>query len=229
MGLNAKNEPKSGGNNVNKQEPMEAGTSPARVVQLIDLGLQAQRPYKGEEKKPVHEIKLTYEFLDEFCLDEDGNEIEDKPRWLSEDIAFHNLDCDLAKSTKRYNALDPKGELDGDFEGLVGLPCMVTVVNKDGTGKNKGRVFNNVGNVAGMRSKDAAKAPQLVNPPKIFLLANPDMEIFKSLPDFIQDKIKGNLEFKGSALDVALNGGEEPKEDPKAKDVNTDKGDGDEW
>jgi hypothetical protein len=219
MGLNA-NKVASAGNNVNKQEAMDAGSYPARIVQILDLGLQEQRPYQGEAKPPKHEIMLTYEFLDEFCLDEKGEELEDKPRWLSETFPFNNLDVDLAKSTKRYKALDPKEDLGGDFTLLADVPCVVTVVNKDGTGKHKGTVFNNVGGVSGMRAKDAAKADPLKNPTKVFVLDEPDLEVFRSLPDFLQDKIKGNLEFNGSILQKALGGNEkvEGKEEaPKAK------------
>lgn len=226
MGLNASKLPQAGGaKNVTKQEHIEAGTYPARVVSVLDLGLQAQRPYKGEEKPPKHEIRMTYELLDEFCLDEDGNEMEDKPRWISEDFPFNSLSADLAKSTKRYLALDPQQKLGGDFTLLVDLPCMVTIVNKDGQGKHAGKVFNNVGAVSGMRPKEAAKAAPLVNPAKVFVLDEPDLEVLRSLPEFLQDKIKGNLEYNGSVLQKLLQGGEGESPEPKS-DVPTTKSKG---
>ena len=215
MGLNANKLPQSGGKKMNAQEHIEAGTYPARVVSVLDLGLQPQRPYQGQEKPPKHEIRLTYEMLDEFCLDEEGNEMDDKPRWQSEDFPFNPLSADLAKSTKRYLALDPTQKLGGDFTLLVDMPCMVTIVNKDGTGKNAGRVFNNVGNVSGMRPKEAAKAAPLSNPFKVFVLDDPDLEVFRSLPEFLQDKIKGNLEYNGSILQRLLQGGEGKASEPK--------------
>lgn len=203
MALNAK---KIKTNNVNRveQEPLEAGTYPARLVQIIDFGIQPQRPIKGEEKPPAHKIQFTYELLDEFCVDEKGEIEEDRPRWLSETFAFRSLESDLATSTKRYKALDPSDAHDGDFTMLVGTPCIITVVNNAGTGKNAGKVFNNIGNVSTMRPKDAAKAPELVNESKVFVLDEPDMEIFLSFPQWIQDKIKGNLKYEGSTLQEAL-------------------------
>ena len=57
-------------------ELLEANNYPARVVQVIDLGLQAQRPYQGKDKPPAYEIMLTYELGTEFMRDED----EIKPR-----------------------------------------------------------------------------------------------------------------------------------------------------
>lgn len=219
MPLNTNKVPNTGSNRV-KQEPLDPGTYPVRLVQILDLGLQKQMAWEGEdEKPPKYEIMLTYECLDEFIKDEEGNEVEDKPRWLHEEFAVHSLDSDLAKSTQRYFAFDPDNEKNGDFAALIGLPAMATVVQKK---SKKGTVYNNIKSVSAMRSKEAAKAPELVNPPKVFDMENPDMTIFKSLPTFIQDKMKENLEYAGSALESLLegdddsSGGEVAKKDKKA-------------
>jgi hypothetical protein len=193
-----------------KQAVMDEGTYPARVVQVIDFGIQEQRPFKGVAKPPAQTIYQTYEFLDEFCKYEEGNDLVVMPRWLSEQFPLHSLEADLAKSTKRYYALDPDEKYGGDFLLLAGEPCMVTINQYE----SKGEMKNGVSSVAAMRPKEAAKAPQLVNPPKVFVIDNPDLEVFKSLPEWMQDKIKESLEFEGSALDEALNG---DKPQPKAK------------
>lgn len=217
MGLNASKV--TGGGGVT-QEPLEDGSYPCRVVQVIDLGLQPQRPFQGQEKKPAHEIMVTYEFLDEFCVDEEGVEQADKPRWLSETFPLHNLKADKAKSTKRYLAIDPECKFGGDFSQLVGSPCMVTVVQNPGKGQNAGKVYTNVQSVSTMRSKDAGKAAELVNPPKVFNLEEPDLEILGSLPDWLQDKIKSNLEFEGSVLQGLL--GDAPEKQQQEEDSNDD-------
>jgi hypothetical protein len=202
-----------------RQEPMDEGTYPARVVQVIDLGIQEQRPYKGVAKPPQQSLMITYEFLDEFCKDENGDDQEDKPRWLSETLPLHSLEADLAKSTKRYYALDPNEDFGGEFTLLVGQPCMVTINQYE---DQKGNVQNGISSVATMRPKEAAKAPELVNPPKVFVIDEPDLEVFKSLPDWLQDKIKKGLEFEGSALDEALKGGK-GQEKPKAEKAKPDR------
>jgi hypothetical protein len=150
-------------------------------------------------------IYTTYEFLDEFMPDEDGNPDESKPRWLSEKLAFYNIDKDKAKSSQRYKALDPNMVNDGDWVEVVGGPVMVTVgeyVTK--SGPNAGRKGNKILGTTAMRAKDAAKAPPLVNETKVFSLDDPDINVFLSLPDWLQDLIKGNLEYKGSLLEKAL-------------------------
>lgn len=217
MGLNAKNLPSGGGA---KSEPLEAGNYPCRVAHVIDLGLQAQRPWKGEEKKPAHTIMVTYEFTDEFQADEDGNELPDKPRHLSEEFPFYSLKSERATSTKRYMALDPAMACDGEWPSLIGTPCMVTVTATEGKGSHAGRVFNNVSGVSAMRPKDVEKTPELVNPGKVFLLDEPDLEVFLSLPEWIQEKVKGNLEFNGSKLQQALSGAAPSKNEPAAEPKN---------
>lgn len=195
MALNARKAPKGG----KSFPPMEAGTYPARLVQIIDLGIQPQE-FKGEEKAPKNELMTTYEFLDEFLPDDEGNPNEEKPRWLSETFALNNLDSEKAKSTVRYYALDPNEEHDGEWPELIETPAMVTVVQWK-KGEKEG---NNIASTSAMRSKDAAKAPPLVNPPKVFLMDDPDVEIFLSLPDWVQDKIKAGLEYAGSLLETRL-------------------------
>lgn len=195
MALNAK---KAGGAASTRveQDNLDPGSYPARLVQIIDLGLQPQRPYQGKDKPPMPEIMLTYELVDVFMKDEDGKELEDKPRWISETIPFHNLRAEKAKSTIRYYSFDPNEEFEGDFTKLIGMPITVTVINN----KVGEKVYDNVATTSAMRAKDAAKCPDLVNPAKVFTLDEPDMDIFNALPGWLQDKIKGNLEYEGSVL-----------------------------
>lgn len=203
----------NGGNRV-EQPIIDADVYPARLVQIIDLGLQAQREFQGKAKPPAQEIMLTYELVDVFMVDEEGNELEDKPRWISETLPFYGLFADKAKSTQRYKAFDPNEDWEGDFSQAIGMPCNVTIVNNV-----KGdKTYTNVANVAPMSAKKAANLTGLKNDPKVFDLDAPDMEVFSSLPQWIQDKIKSNLNFKGSALEKALGGAKpEAKAAPKAR------------
>ena len=49
----------------------------------------------------------------------------------------------------------------------------------------------------------------------MFDLANPDVDVFNSLHKWIQDKIKDNLEFRGSKLEAILDG-KQPEKVEKA-------------
>lgn len=217
-GFNANNVPGNGGAR-KAFPPMEPGTYPARLVGLYTLGVQPQRPFKGEEKPPVLELMTTYECLDEFLPDDDGEPDETKPRWLSETLPFYNISQDKAKSTKRYFALDPDNAAEGDWSKLIGSPINITIVVEEGSGKNAGRFYENISGTSAMRAKDAAKAPDLVNAPRIFDFYNPDKEVYDALPEWLRTKMQGAVDYPGSALEALVNGKEAPKhnEPPKAE------------
>lgn len=218
MALDGKKLPKKQGDRV-EQPNIEPGVYPARIVQVIDFGLQPQRPYQGQEKKPVNEVGFTYELVDTFMIDKDGNEVEDKPRWISETLPWYGLDADKAKSVQRYNAADPNGVFEGNLALIVDTPVNVSIVNN----KSGDKIYDNIASIAAMRPRDAAKVPELKNPPKVFDLDDPDMEVFGSFPQWIQDKIKGNLNFEGSLLQKRLNGDKPvPKKEVKKEEVDHD-------
>ena len=197
------------------QANIEPGTYPGRLVQLIDFGLQPQRPYMGKDKPPAQEIGLTYELVDEFMKDDDGNDIEDKPRWLSETLPFFGLFADKAKSTQRYKAFDPEEAWGGDFSQAIERPINVTVVNNAVGDK----VYDNIATISPMRPKDAEKCPPLKNPAKVFDLDSPDLAVFNSFPKWIQEKIQANLNYEGSPLQKLLKNAPAPKKEaPKGPD-----------
>lgn len=237
MALNAGKIEKTGGSKFPPAKPLEPGSYPARVVQILSLGLQKQQPFKGEEKAPKQEIYVTYELLDEFMENEDGTPNEERPRWISETFSLNSIDSDLATSTKRYLALDADLKYGGDWAKVAGTPCTVVLTQRKGK-KDPEKVYNNVASISTMRAKEAAKAPDLVNAPKVFDIDEPDMEVFWSLPEWIQTKMKENLEYGGSALEKLVQagkpaGGGEGKEKAKAaekpaEDPSEDDDDGEE-
>jgi hypothetical protein len=198
------------------REVLDAGNYPARVAQIIDLGLQKQRPYEGKEKAPVNEIMVTYELVTEFLQDEDGNDDTTKPRWISERFPLYSLGSDRAKSTTRYLAIDPNKDCAGDWSLMVGKPCLVAVVNN--VSKSNGKTYNNVGGIS-LPIKGMV-VPELVNESKVFSLDEPDMEVFTALPEWIQSIITENLEFNGSAFEGILTG--KGKKAPKEEKVSAD-------
>ncbi len=200
MTINVTDAPSSGGN---RPPSLDPGTYPTRLVLIIDLGLQKQRPWKGEEKPPAREISLTYEFVDEFMLDEDGQELKDKPRWLSESFVLYNRTSEKAKSTLRYNAFDPSNRHNGDFLKCIGYAVNTTLVHSPNK-KNPDRPWENVAGVTSMRPKDVLKLPELVNESVVFDLEEPDLESFLKIPKWLQKRVTDNLEFRGSALENLL-------------------------
>ncbi len=208
MSLNAKTVKSTGGGN--NQALVPVGMFPARVAQVLDLGLQARKAWKGKDKPPVIQLWVTYELVTEFMKDEDGNAILDKPRWISEKMNLFSLDQENATSTKRIKGIDPTGELDGDWGRAVAMPCLVQVVHsKDGK-------YANIGGVS--PEMNGMVTPALINDAKTFDMDAPDMEVFNALPDFLQGMMKENLEFKGGALEAAIGGAPAPAPQEQAPD-----------
>ncbi len=220
MARNAKAVPSNGGNSDMKAPELTPGAYPARVVGVVYLGVQEQRPYMGEAKKPIDEVRLTYELSDEFMQDAEGNDLEDSPRWFSEDIPFHSLNADRAKSTKRYNAIDPSDSCDGDFTKLLGMPCQVVLVINPGKGKHQGKTFVNIADVTPAPNLKGYVQAELKNPTVSFdpMEDGVTKESFEALPEWIRVKILGALDHEGSPLQAALGGSPESPAEEESQD-----------
>lgn len=215
--LNASKIKNEGGGNKVAQPNLEVGGYPARVVRILDFGLQPQDPWKGQEKPPANMMQVTYEIIGEFMIDEDGNEVEDKPRWVSEDFALYPLEVDRAKSTIRYNAIDPTNLHKGDWAKLLGMPVTVNIIHN--VSKTNKQTYDNVGSLSSIRAKVAETLGDLVNQPFVVSMEDVNTERFEALHSFFQDKMTSSLDWETTPLYKALNG-DKPKEpaDEKAGD-----------
>lgn len=207
-----------------KQPPLDAGGYPGRVVQVIDLGIQKQRPYQGQEKDPCQMVRVVYELVDEFCIDENGKTEEERPRWVSEEFPLKGLYAELAKSTKRYLAIDPEKKFEGDWTKLTSMPVMVTIT-KEPSKREEGVFFNNVASLSVIRKKEADKMPELKNDELVFDQSDlSTVDAFFTLPEWVQDKIKEGLKWEGSPMAKAVSNykkeekDEEPKKPSKEKE-----------
>jgi hypothetical protein len=205
MSLIANDTPKTG-SKYPTMEALEPGSYPVRLVQVIDLGVQAQRPYQGKTKPDTREIHTTYEILDEYMNDEHGAIDYTKPRWIGEKFGFFPLRVELSKGTKRYLTIDPKAAHKGDWSKLLGKPCMVTVAQNEGKGRHLGRTFNNIAGTSAMRPSEVEAAREAVSSLLYFNTEHPDMTVWESLPNWLQEKIKEGVNFNGSILHGMLGG-----------------------
>lgn len=173
--------------------PMDAGTYPAVCVGVIDLGHQ-HNPYR---KEYIAKVLLIWEIPSQ-RIQKDG---EDKPRWLSE--YFTNS---LHEKSALYKLLVPwrgrpfsEAELTPDEDGflpfsvldMLGEGCLLQVIveeRDDGTKRNK--ITSAICLPAGM------EAPKPENPLVAFDMDNWDDEVFASLLDWVQDRIKKSTEYQ---------------------------------
>jgi hypothetical protein len=183
MSLNIKALSKPTTSNYPKAERIPEGTYPARLVQLVSLGVQ-ETEWKGVVKQSP-KVTLTFELPTETITIND----EEQPRWLSREFTLSL--SDMSNLTPVVKALDPKGECK-DLSDLLGKPCMVQV-GSTSTGNAK---ITSI--VAPMRGMPVA---EIYNPAKMlaFDFDNPDLEMFATFPQFMQEKIKSAINYNGFA------------------------------
>ncbi len=173
-------------------EQPEVGTHVARLVGIVDLGHQPGFEWQGKEVASAYKIRMTYELVNSKMSD-------GRPFWVHEDIT----NSDNEKSTLSLRVRTLKGNFDNLF-GMLGNPCMVTIVAND-KGYTK---IDGQGGVGGVPA--GFEVPPLNNPTFKFDLDQPDMTVFDNLPEFVQDRIKENLDYPGSKLEAAINGNDQP-------------------
>lgn len=222
-------------NNAPSAAPLlDAGGYAARIVQIIDLGLQ---PGSSQYPQPVYKMLMKFELLDEFMceVNEDGsikkiNEdgelvpvpLKDKPRWFDFEFTY-NKDGFMGDRSHIYKLMQsvdafevaPNAEqgIEGhpakELKELLGEPLTVNLIQQPAkSGKNAGKMVNKISAFAAMKGKDKKVAPPLVNTPLFFDMDTPDVEVFKKLPSgnqyCPQERIKSGLEYGQSKLAALL-------------------------
>lgn len=173
-----------------KYAPMDIGAYPARIVQVVDLGIQ-ENEWQGEVKN-VHRVYITFEFPTEL-IEVNG---EQKPRWLSKEYTIAM--SEKSSLYKLVNSVDPEGKITKNgtnVKALLGLPLSVTV----------GRTSNGNAKVSdvGPLMKGMAVG-ELQNPPTFFDLDSSDVKTFEKLPAWIREKIQNGGEFESTPFAKVL-------------------------
>ena len=121
---------------------------------------------------------------------------EDKPRWLSREYtASLNEKAALYKHLVAWRSRDfTEGELDTDgggfdIESMLGKPCMLTVIVKDGDNG----AYNRIENIAALPK--GVPAPTTEQELLAYDIDERDEEVFAKLPEWIQGKIKKSTQF----------------------------------
>ena len=159
------------------------GSYPARVVQIVDLGMQQQTDWQtGEDKtwdsgdlmvKP--EVYIAFELPTE-TIEVNG---EEKPRWLSKTYILSNHE-----KASLTGVMAAAGVKSTNVAELLDKPVGITVGTTSG-GKDKVTAVAPV-----MKGMEVAA---LANPSVVFDLDSPDMTIFDKLPNFIKEKLEGKM------------------------------------
>lgn len=205
---------------------LDAGMYDARILRVIDLGLQ---PGSAQYPEPKPKMEIEFELLDECMCDKEGKSLEGVPAVFSLELSYSEDGYigDKSNLYKFYQAIDP--EMNLTPEEFLTLPISVMLVKKKRkSGKHAGEEYSTVSAVAPMKQKDKDRAPALVNKPAFFDLSAPDMDVWATLSKgnqyCQQDKIKSGLAYGSTPL-PALLGEPVPNPEPEPNQPQGDEGD----
>jgi len=188
---------------------VEDGTYPARVVRIIDFGLQYATDFKtGEVKKYddgndviQHKVWIDFELPTE-TIDIDGAK---KPRWYGKEYTVSSHEKAAIQALLKAADPDGKATMKGkNVVGLLGLPVMLTI-GSTSTGKAK---------VAGItRLIKGMSVDPLANPTLFFDLDEATYKDFELLPEWMQKRIKDGVDFESTGLYKKFNSMSDIEED----------------
>lgn len=172
-------------------DPIEAGSYPARIYQMIEIGNVI-----GFQGQIQNKVRIGFELPTEMMVFDQAK--GEQPRVISQDytLSFH----EKAKLTKVILACEPKAlgtDDDGfmeeyDVEKLIGKDLLITIAQKakkDGSG-NYAFIDNCTRLPKGMI------CPPAINPVQVLSYDKWNEEVFNKLPDFIRKNIESSEEYK---------------------------------
>lgn len=167
-----------------------AGTHLARCYQFIHIG-HIPNTYPGSTSAIINKIRLTWELPEELTVFKEGEDA--KPFSVSQDFTLSmNEKATLRKMVQSWmgKTLTDDEAAVFDAESLVGEPCLLTIIHKEG---KDGKKYANVQNITKLPAKMVC--PESVNALKIINWQDMTKEVFGSLPEFIQKKMQESAEY----------------------------------
>ena len=183
----------SGGGGNFKRVP--AGAYIGRCYSLIDLGTQLSSGQYGE--KLQHKIQIGWELFGE---DEQGQpltfEVDGKEMPMtikkSYTVSLHEK-AGLRKDLAAWRGRDFTDEEAKAFDvsKLLGAYCMVNVT----TSESNGKTYSNVAGLTPLPGALKNAKPAAVHANQVFDLDNPDMKLFNTFHEKLQEAIKRSPEW----------------------------------
>lgn len=161
---------------------------PARCIQVIDCGTQ-EEDYQGE-KSEKRKIRLTWELVTETLTNGEGEEF--RPLISNEYTASLDPKANLRKALEGWRGQPFKDTdlKDLDLAKLLGTACMLQIIHKVSSRGNTYAKINNISKVPQGLNVAQANRPTLE-----YSVSSGDTDIFRSLPEWLQDYISAAPEF----------------------------------
>lgn len=172
--------------------PPPAGTHYARCCAVIDLGTQPDERY-GPRPKVMLMWELPHERVK---FDENGQEKERPQMITKEYTASLGKKADLRKHLDAWRGKPfTEDELKGfELGNVLNVPCLLTVMHE---AKDGGGIRAKIASVSGVPKGTAV--PELYHKPLSFdLIDGRESDNFKTLPEWIQEKLGKCAEWSGA-------------------------------
>jgi len=186
--------------------PVPTGMHLARCYRIVDLGTQ-ESTYMGNVKQ-LHKMMMQFEVHGE---DAQGNltvTSKGEPMTVSKNYTVTLSDkSNLRKDLQTWRGKDFTAEELRGFEvkNVLGQWAMISVVETE----NNGQTYTNIANINPVPATIKKNGlPEGKNPLKVFQIDEPDMELFDTFSENLQNKIKKSPEWErlhGSVQDQGNN------------------------
>lgn len=173
----------------------KTGTQGARILHVIDLGVQEKAPYQGKPKPPARTVVINFELTNdkfEYNGEQVPHRISTKELTVSNDPK--------SAMFKVMNSLDPQGKMDGDLANYLNLPCLCTVVHNEVVKDSEKRTYANIAGL--LPAPEGFPIPELHDKAVLFNFDEPTLEGYSELPKYIHDKMKKAVNYKGSKVEA---------------------------
>jgi hypothetical protein len=182
----------------NKQEStfktVPAGSHLARCYRIVDLGTQKSVYDTGP--KSQRKVMLGWELFGEDSegvplLTDDG-----KPMAVFKNYTLSWADASTLRKDLQSWRGKPWSDAEAvrfDLKSILNAYCMINVIHRESNGKT----YANVANVSPVPSMiKSAGLPTGINKPQLFMISEPDMELFESFGKGLKEKIMASPEWQ---------------------------------
>lgn len=167
-----------------------AGSHPARCYSMIHIGT-IEETFNGEVKKR-NKVRISWELpTEQVVFNEEKGE---QPHAISREFTLSLHEKSTLRAfleSWRGKAFTDKEASSFDITKLLGVPCLLSITHR---AASNGNSYANINSVS-MLPK-GMDCPNQINPNQVLSYDNFDLELFKSLPNFIKEKIKVSEEYQ---------------------------------
>lgn len=173
-------------------KPIEEGRYDARLIGLVGIGLQKQRPYKGEKRPDVYKVKFIFEIPNLFRDDGKTTEVISKTVTASTHEKGNFAKYSGALSNKSFDTdyFTRFVENDDNLKGLIGNAIQIDIAHFEIDGKQRAYIANAIALDPRIECAEGTRETF------VFFAANPNMVVWPLLTYYSKSEIMGALDAK---------------------------------